>query len=179
MRGRSLLTRYQFIWSPYSILGRTLLTKCYGWLNAKISKTDGDLVETTRWASDPDIVCFSGYHVLFSLVAFIGIVVWTFGYVALCMWLLFRNRNNLVQTNTVRKYGFLYLGYSRNRWYWESVKRCQAFLYGLISTMPMGNEKNSLYSQSYLAYAAYFMSLLGHLIRVTTVFWIRWNHMRC
>ncbi|KAF4756680.1 hypothetical protein FOZ63_005531, partial [Perkinsus olseni] len=44
----------------------------------------------------------------------------------------------------LRKYGFLYLGFEIRCWYWESVKRVQAFLYGLITNISLGDMKAKL-----------------------------------
>lgn len=94
----------------------------------------GEYVDKLRWMTDPDVICFDGHpHSALVSVAVLGLTTWTFGFVFLSMVLLFNNREVLMEDSCLRKYGFLYLGFEIRCWYWESVKRVQAFLYGLIT----------------------------------------------
>lgn len=110
----------------------------------------GTTVET-RWMTDPDLKCYEGDHLIQLIIAGIGISVWTVGFVVVSMAILYRNREILYEQATLRKYGFLYLGYERKVWYWETAKRVQAFFYGVISNYPLGDIRAKLVLYALLA----------------------------
>merc|ERR1719453_1707 len=64
---------------------------------------------------------------------------WTLGIVIGFMLIVRReaNKQTLHEVQTLRSYGFLYLGYEHQCWYWEMIKRFQQLLYGLVTTLPM------------------------------------------
>ncbi|KAF4739308.1 hypothetical protein FOZ62_006865, partial [Perkinsus olseni] len=105
----------------------------------------GQHVQRLRWMTDPDVLCFEGSpHSTLVTIAVLGLTTWTIGFVLLSMTLLFNNRKVLMEDHCLRKYGFLYLGFEIRCWYWESVKRVQAFLYGLITNISLGDMKAKL-----------------------------------
>ncbi|KAF4682254.1 hypothetical protein FOZ60_010810 [Perkinsus olseni] len=105
----------------------------------------GQHVKRLRWMTDPDVLCFEGSpHSTLVTIAALGLTTWTIGFVLLSMTLLFNNRKVLMEDHCLRKYGFLYLGFEIRCWYWESVKRVQAFLYGLITNISLGDMKAKL-----------------------------------
>ncbi|KAF4675813.1 hypothetical protein FOL47_007239 [Perkinsus chesapeaki] len=118
-----------------------LLLQC----NTFSDSVNGEHVKRLRWLSDPDIICFDGYpHSSLVLIAVTGLAIWTIGFVFVSMLLLFNKRKVLMEDHCLRKYGFLYLGFETRCWYWESVKRLQAFLYGLITNISLGDMKAKL-----------------------------------
>jgi hypothetical protein len=95
-----------------------------------------------RWTTDMDFPCGVGTQAVISSVGMAGLVFWIFGYVLLSWGILYNYKEFLAEAEILRKYGFLYLGY--DIWFWECVKRLQAFCYGLISSVPMGDPKARL-----------------------------------
>merc|ERR1719171_434202 len=92
----------------------------------------------SRWMNDLDVSCNyldSPDHWVIYAISMAGLITWTLGVVAVGMFMLLRNNNSLHEVSVLRKYGFLYLGYERKYWFWESVKRFQQFLYRLVSTI--------------------------------------------
>jgi hypothetical protein len=72
--------------------------------------------------------------------------------------LLYSNRDTLQEPETLRKYGFLYLGY--DVYYWECVKRLQAFAYGAINNAPLGDQRARLTLYALLAGGNAIMHIL-------------------
>ena len=75
-----------------------------------------------RVTNDLQIVWWQTEHVMFSLsIAVPSLIIWGFG-IPLFAWIvLARNRDDLDLTETREKYGFLYNGYKKNYYFWESV----------------------------------------------------------
>jgi hypothetical protein len=99
-----------------------------------------------RWDNDADILCGMGTpdHGVITIIFFLGMMTWTFGMIAFAMFLLSRQRENLHEVTVLRRFGFLYLGYEHQWWFWESVKRMQQLAYGLVSTLPASDDKARL-----------------------------------
>lgn len=71
---------------------------------------------------DLTVVCWKSQHLTFSFfVAIPSIIVWGFG-IPLFAWILLgRNREDLDTIEIREKYGFLYNGYKKKYFYWESI----------------------------------------------------------
>ena len=68
------------------------------------------------------IQCWSSTHVLYSLVLAVpSLIVWGFG-IPLYAWIILaKHREDLDLIDIREKYGFLYNGYKKNFYFWESV----------------------------------------------------------
>ena len=64
-------------------------------------------------------------------------MVWTVGLLAGSLGLLGRQarKDTLHEVPTLRAYGFLYLGYENQYWFWEGIKRGQSLMYNMVETM--------------------------------------------
>jgi len=68
------------------------------------------------------IVCYEGYFSLFAFgVGIPGIVIWGLGIPFFAYILLRQVKHKLQLTETREQYGFLYRGYKKQFFYWESV----------------------------------------------------------
>jgi hypothetical protein len=72
--------------------------------------------------NDLEVQCWSTDHINFSIIlALPSIVIWGFG-IPLFAWIvLSRNKNALDNIETRERYGFLYNGYKKSFYFWESV----------------------------------------------------------
>ena len=79
---------------------------------------DGDL----RIYSDLSILCYDGNFNLFAYgVALPGIILWGLGIPFFAFILLTRDKERLNKLEIREKLGFLYRGYKKQYYYWESV----------------------------------------------------------
>ena len=81
-----------------------------------------DIDSERRVTDDLEIECWGTEHILFSLSIVVpSLIIWGFG-IPLFAWIvLARNSDKLESTKTREKYGFLYNGYKKKYYYWESV----------------------------------------------------------
>merc|ERR1711865_350698 len=114
--------------------------------NPKPSLLLFEMSYASRWANDRDIECSTTAtaHMTIQLLGYAGLAIWVFGFVVFCALLLYVNKEDLNESHCLKRYGFLYLGYEIKAWFWECVKRMQAFIYGFISNAPMGDDKARL-----------------------------------
>merc|ERR1719506_2062509 len=77
-------------------------------------------------------------------MSFLGMSIWTFGSMSLMLGEVKKNRLTLYDEKTLERISFLYTGLDAKVWYWEGVKRGQAFCYGLVSTLPLGTPELKL-----------------------------------
>jgi hypothetical protein len=75
-----------------------------------------------RVYDDLEVICWNTSHINFSLmIAIPCIIVWGFG-IPLFAWIILgRSKNDLDLVETREKYGFLYNGYKKTFYFWESV----------------------------------------------------------
>jgi hypothetical protein len=68
------------------------------------------------------IKCYYGSYYVFAFgVAIPGIVLWGFGIPTFAFILLAREKDKLNKLETKEKFGFLYRGYKKQFFYWESI----------------------------------------------------------
>ncbi|EER00364.1 hypothetical protein Pmar_PMAR003875, partial [Perkinsus marinus ATCC 50983] len=136
------VTTLYLIWSPVTDTMLELL-ECEIF---EIPMASGAKMLSRRWVFDPDLVCYSGMHTSLTVIAVIGLLVWTVGAPVLGLYILHRGKatSRLNDAQFLRRYGFLYLGFEEHCWYWEALKRAQALAYGVVSTWPLGDVKARL-----------------------------------
>ena len=75
-----------------------------------------------RVINDIEVEWWSTEHINYSLIlAMPSLVIWGFGIPAFAWIVLAKNKDVLELTETREKYGFLYNGYKKNYYFWESV----------------------------------------------------------
>lgn len=75
-----------------------------------------------RVVNDLQVVCWGAEHMNYSMmIAVPSLIVWGFGIPAFAWIVLARNQENLDLIETREKYGFLYNGYKKKFYFWESV----------------------------------------------------------
>jgi len=68
------------------------------------------------------IICYEGTFSLFAFgVALPGIIIWGLGIPFFAFILVSQEKNKLHTLETREKFGFLYRGYKKQYYYWESV----------------------------------------------------------
>jgi hypothetical protein len=68
------------------------------------------------------IECYTGPHIYWAYgVALPGIIVWGLGIPILAFILLYKQRKRLTKLEVKEKFGFLYNGYQKDFYYWETV----------------------------------------------------------
>ena len=71
---------------------------------------------------DLQMGCFSSQHVLWSLAFAIPmLLIWSIGIPLTAFMILFKNKNNLEETEVKKYYLMIYQGFKTNRYYWEFV----------------------------------------------------------
>lgn len=81
-----------------------------------------DIDGVQRVVRDLKIECWSNEHSRYSLIIAVpSLIVWGFGIPAFAWVVLAKNKSNLDQLDTREKYGFLYNGYKKRYYFWESV----------------------------------------------------------
>jgi len=69
-----------------------------------------------------NIICYQGSFNVFAFgVGLPGIVIWGIGIPSFIIVLLSQVKHKLKQVETKEKYGFLYRGYKKRFYYWESI----------------------------------------------------------
>ena len=75
-----------------------------------------------RVTNDLEVECWSTEHINYSIILAIpSLIIWGFGIPAFAWIVLARNKKHLDLIETREKYGFLYNGYKKNFYFWESV----------------------------------------------------------
>ena len=75
-----------------------------------------------RVINDLEVECWSTEHLNYSFILAVpSLIIWGFGIPAFAWLILARNKNNLEKLEAREKYGFLYNGYKKNFYFWESV----------------------------------------------------------
>lgn len=81
-------------------------------------KVDSD----QRMMFDLDVICWSTEHFNYSLIIAIpSIIIWGLGIPIFAWIILANNKNDLDDLKCREKYGFLYNGFKKKYYYWESV----------------------------------------------------------
>ena len=81
-----------------------------------------DIDGEQRVMNDLEVQCWSSEHYNYSLLLAVpALIIWGFGIPAFAWIVLARNKENLDDIDTREKYGFLYNGYKKKYYYWESV----------------------------------------------------------
>ena len=81
-----------------------------------------DIDEDQRIYDDLEVVCWNAEHINYSLmIAVPSIVIWGFGIPFFAWVILARNKEDLDAIDTREKYGFLYNGYKKQYYFWETV----------------------------------------------------------
>ena len=76
----------------------------------------------SRVKNDLEIVCFSGDHIYWAYgVAAPGILVWGLGIPTFAALLMFKDKNKLTDIGVRERYGFLFRGYKKSFFFWESI----------------------------------------------------------
>ncbi len=71
---------------------------------------------------DLDVVCFRGEHLVWSMVGGLpGLVCWVLGIPVAAFLILYERKAQLANQEMISRFGFLYNGYKRRSYYWESV----------------------------------------------------------
>ena len=71
---------------------------------------------------DLEIPCWKSEHIRYSLfVAAPSLIIWGFGIPLVAWIILSKNKNDLESIELREKYGFLYNGYKKSYYFWESV----------------------------------------------------------
>jgi len=76
-----------------------------------------------RWLSkNYDIKCWEGDHLFYVLVVILpSVIVWGMGLPCVFLGMLYKNRDVLHKFGMKAKYGFLYIGYEPQAFFWEFV----------------------------------------------------------
>ena len=78
--------------------------------------------EGKRWTQYYDQTCYEGNHWrLTCSLGIPGVVIFSAGFPVTCGLLIWKNRQHLNDMCTKLKYGFLYVEYTEENHYWESV----------------------------------------------------------
>ncbi|CAG9323993.1 unnamed protein product [Blepharisma stoltei] len=94
--------------------------------------------------SDLDLKCWDSEHWSYSLfVAFPSIMVWCITVPALCLLHIYLNRDKLLTLELKLQYGFLYLGYKKETYYWEFTIIYRKILI-ICCAVFMGNSSTSV-----------------------------------
>lgn len=96
--------------------------------------------DETWLLEDLALKCWNTDHSFFAVaIGLPGLLVWGLGIPTLALVLLVRNRSNLRSVEVKTKYGFLYIGYKYNNFYWELIilyrKICIAFTSVFLSSI--------------------------------------------
>jgi len=72
---------------------------------------------------DPSIICYTGRHRIFTIIAVVGLCVWSFGPVVAALAILRSQQRSgrLYSRQTRKNLGFLYNGYRRSFYFWDAV----------------------------------------------------------
>ena len=85
----------------------------YSWL---------DIDDEQRIYDDLEVECWSTEHINYSLmIAVPSIIIWGFGIPFFAWIVLSRSKDKLDLIDTREKYGFLYNGYKKTFYFWESI----------------------------------------------------------
>ena len=77
---------------------------------------------TDRMKNDLEVLCYQGAHYVWALfVALPSIIIWGLGIPLFATLLIFRERKSLDSVTTREKYGFLFRGYKKKFFFWESM----------------------------------------------------------
>lgn len=87
----------------------------------KVLSCTGPIVGTRYLASDYSLSCDTPQHRTYSVLAWITLSIVSIGFPVLSFALLFRVRKRLHILKVRRKFVFMYSGYSKGRYYWETV----------------------------------------------------------
>jgi len=93
---------------------------------------------TSVLRAGPSIPCWEGSHIAFVITGVLGGLLYTVGFPALCMAVLrFGIKHNLLRSNRFqRRWGWLYLRYEREWFYWELLimaRRCALIVVAVLA----------------------------------------------
>ena len=87
--------------------------------------------------ADPNVTCWEGDHVWFSLAAVVGVVVYLIGVPALFAHVLFWRipASGLSNQRTLALFGFLYTRFEPKVWYWELVEMLRKVMFVIAAQL--------------------------------------------
>ena len=111
-----------------------------------------DIDDEPRVMDDLEVECWTKTHVNYSLmIALPSLLIWGFG-IPLFAWIVIsRNKNELDFIETREKYGFLYNGYKKKYYFWESV---------------------NMYRKITIIFIAVFLKLAGVITQALVIFMV-------
>lgn len=81
-----------------------------------------DIDEEKRVVRDLEVECWKSEHINYSMmIAVPSLIIWGFGIPAFAWFILARNKEDLDLLEVRERYGFLYNGYKKQFYFWESV----------------------------------------------------------
>lgn len=124
--------KFNFCWWGLTVSSTTSLILSY----YSCKDIDGE----RRVLNDLEIEWWKSEHIIYSLfVALPSLIIWGFG-IPLFSWIvLSRHKNNLDETAIREKYGFLFNGYKKRFYYWESVNMYRKIAIIFISVFLIGS----------------------------------------
>ena len=90
--------------------------------------------DNSRVTNDLEVICWDSQHLLYSVaLAVPSLIIWGFG-IPLFAWILLARNKDIIDSIEIReKYGFLYNGYKKKCYFWESVNMYRKICVILIS----------------------------------------------
>ena len=113
-------------------------------------------------SADPEQICWVGRHLFMVLVLSLPqLLLYVIGIPLGALLVLFKNRSRLENARTKYRWGVLYVGLRRERYYWDfAVSLRKAAIFSLSA---LGSSGDNLTVQTHLAMLVLFLSLLAHL----------------
>ena len=113
--------------------------------------------------ADLETRCWQGSHLIMILtVCLPQVLLYVVGFPLASLLMLFKNRHRLNHARTKYRYGMLYVGLKKNRYYWEVVICARKA--GLFSLSVIGSANAGLAVQTHLAMLVLMAALVTHLI---------------
>ena len=107
--------------------------------------------------------CFTGRHAAYiSLLTVPQLCLYVLGLPLLASFIIFRNKKHLHEKKFYTRYGLLYMGYRKNREWWELVIALRKISIVMIGTF--GTVMGVVDLQAYVALFMVFLSIVAHLI---------------
>ena len=93
-------------------------------------------IDTNEWwlTDEQNIRCWDDEHIWFvTRISLPALLIWGLGIPCISFVFLFKNRKNLLSEESQLKYGYLFMGYKRSRYYWEFVIVYRKILIAIVS----------------------------------------------
>jgi len=76
-------------------------------------------VERYRWMQQADLVCYSGTHLIITILAMTGLAIWSFGLLIFLANSIMKNRSKMTNPDVQRRYAYFVSGYEVDKAYWD------------------------------------------------------------